>query len=81
MYCYLIDAEDMLVINNENRRVEFTIEIVDDEILEPFEFLTAEFVITYTSGETYSYDGHHLIYIEDNDCKFKEFLGVFKRCK
>lgn len=58
------------MINNENRRVEFNIEIIEDQILEPFEFLTAEFVITSASGAAYTDKNRQLVYIEDNDCEY-----------
>ena len=62
------------MINNDNRRVEFNIEIIEDKILEPFEFLTAEFVITSASGAAYTDKTRQLVYIEDNDCEYILFL-------
>lgn len=63
-----LDKEESLIINNQNRRAEFTITIKNDEDLEPFEFLTVDFVATSTSGEAYTSAKNHLVYIEDNDC-------------
>lgn len=59
-----------------SRSQQITIDIVDDNLIEPYEFFTVSIV----SSSLYNVvSKQKVIYIEDNDCKYFSLLNHFFR--
>ncbi len=77
-YIIFIQADGLyqLIFTLGSRSQEIKIDIIDDNLIEPYEFFTVEIM---ESGNFNLTRPQQVIYIEDNDCKFiHKFLLFIK---
>lgn len=66
----ILEEKRTFKLNDENKRVNFSIDIIDNMRVEPFEFFTVQYDVSSKSGFHYVAKNYTVVYIEDNDCMF-----------
>ena len=74
MYKYIVNflilgTDTIATFSNDIRTYSIDIEIIDDDLIEPFEFFTIDIIPDQLSSKKFP-PKQKVVYIQDNDCKF-----------
>ena len=65
----ILGTDTIAILNNDIRSYSIDIEIIDDDLIEPFEFFTIDIFPDKNSSKKFP-PRQKVVYIQDNDCKF-----------